>query len=385
MKPPAYFDNASTYHPKPREVGEAITHYLSTIGASPGRGGHTFARRAEAVVESTREKLARILGVARHRHVAFTPNATHALNFAISGLLKPGDHVITTIFEHNSVLRPLAALERAGRITTTYLDIDPAGDLDLDSLALAIRPDTKAIVCTHASNVIGNILPLEKIARLARSRGIAIIVDVAQTAGLIPFHLDDWEIDIACGAGHKGLMGPSGVGFIYVRDPDRLDPMVVGGSGHASMSPFHPGTMPEMFEAGTTNYLGIAGLGAACDLILDHTAHTSRLRNKHARFHELIHALADNDDIILYGHQDLTRKVPIVSFNLRDLSPAHTGCLLDEKFGIMVRAGLQCAPRLHKRLGTAPEGTVRASLGYTTTPAEIQHLAASLRELRVLN
>lgn len=382
MRPPAYFDNASTYHPKPREVGEAISRYLSNIGASPGRGGHTFARQAEATVESVREKLARILGVSRHRHVAFTPNATHALNFALNGLLKPGDHVVSTIFEHNSVLRPLAALERSGRITTTYLDIDPDGDLDMDALARAIRPETKAIVCNHASNVIGNLLPLEKISRLGRERGLVTIADVAQTAGIIPLQIDDWGVDIVCGAGHKGLMGPSGVGFIYVREPDSVNPMVVGGSGHASMSPFHPGTMPEMFEAGTTNYLGIAGLGAACDLILDHNAHASRLCEKYARFRELVQALGENENVILYGHQDLTRKVPIISFNLRNLSPAHVGCLLDEKFGVMVRTGLQCAPRLHKRLGTAPEGTVRASIGCDTNAQDVAHFLSSVRGLQ---
>ncbi len=306
-------------------------------------------------------------------------NATHALNILLKGFLKSGDHVLISNFEHNSVLRPLHKLTLEKNVSYTVFSSDPEGNFHLSDMIEKIRINTKLIVINHASNVIGVTSPLKQICQIAKMNGIPVLVDLSQTAGVIPIDIADWDVDFAAGTGHKGLLGPSGVGFLYVKTPDLIDSLYEGGSGPNSISKLHPAATPVKFEAGTLNYLGISGLLSTLGYIKRIGRDTLYNRSMQL-IQEAIKLFQDIPEIKIYGTTELERKIPILSFNLSGYCPAEVSYLLDQH-GICVRAGLQCAPLIHETLGTLPHGTVRMSVGHLNTSEEIGRMAEVLAEL----
>lgn len=376
-----YLDNASTSFPKPDVLWQSARDYLTGIGASPGRASYRQARQADDIVERARAALARLIGAGTPRSVAFTANATHALNIAIKGTLSPGDHVVTTDIEHNSVLRPLDELSRAGQIGYTAVRTAADGRFDLDRFRAAMRPQTRLVVVNHASNVTGVVAPIAELATLAREHGALFLLDASQTAGFLDIDVDAVGIDLLALTGHKCLRGPSGTGALYVRDASRVRPLHVGGSGINSQSLRHPAAMPAKFEAGTANYLGIAGLGAVVGQLTP-----QRLRAGRDRALELtrycLTRLRGIDGITTYDPHPALPRVPVISLVFAGLYPSELCAVLDRDFAIMTRAGLHCAPLIHQTLGTVPHGTLRISLGTGSTRADVDALAEALQAVR---
>lgn len=375
-----YLDHASTSFPKPDAVWHATRDYLTDIGVSPGRGGYRAARAADLLVEQTRAILARLLGAADPSRIAFTANATHALNVALTGSVSPGDHVVTTNTEHNSVLRPLEALARAGVISYTVVDVTREGFFDLDRFRAALRPATRLVVVSHASNVTGAVAPVRELSAIARAAGAMFLLDASQTLGLLDIDVDALGVDMVAFTGHKGLRGPSGTGGLYVREPARVKPLLRGGTGSSSHVLTHPAAMPAKFEAGTPNYLGIAGLKAAVELLLAEGTATVREREL-SLFAWSLTQLRRIDGLTLHEVHPAVPRVPVASINVAHLYPSELSAVLDDEFGIMTRAGIHCAPLIHRSLGTAPHGTVRVSLGSGTTSTDIDALVQALTRI----
>lgn len=376
-----YLDHASTSHGKPDAVWQAARDYLTDIGASPGRSSYKSARAAEALMDSVRTSLAGLLGVGRPQHIAFTANATHALNTAIKGVLRAGDHAITTDLEHNSTLRPLEALRQAGQITYTVVETSPDGAFPLDALDEAFRPNTRLVTMTHASNVTGVITAVPAAAAVARKHGALFLLDASQTAGLFPIEADAWGLDLVAFTGHKSLQGPSGTGGLYVRDPQEVTPLVDGGTGLNSQSLRQPAAMPARFEAGTATYLGVAGLGAAIAPLSAPGVLEGRRAHAAALTTRLMTGLEAIDGVTLHGPPGDVPRAPVVSATMRSLYPSEACAALEAEFGILTRAGLHCAPLVHSMLGTAPQGTLRFSLGASTTADEVDSAVAAMAEL----
>lgn len=366
-----YLDNAATYHPKSSRIPSAIASYLADVVSSPGRGGHRQAIKAEEILDSTRIKAQRLFSAPSSEQFHFCANATHGLNFIIQGLLETGNRVLTTALEHNSTLRPLKKMAQERQVEVDIVPCGRDGAIDPSDVIRAIRPHTQLVVLNHASNVIGTILDLEPIVKFCANHDILTLIDASQTAGLLPINLSDLPIDFLVTTGHKALRGPSGTGLIFSRSIGRLKPTLVGGTGGNSLSLFHPQNSHSIFEAGTPNYLGIAGLNAALEEILETPSCLSAEINL-ARF--LSNHLRDIEGVTVYGPQVWTSRVPIVSFNIKALSPQFVLGVLDDDHDIIVRAGLHCAPLAHQMIGTAPGGTVRASLSHATTSADIEAL-----------
>ncbi|MFJ5882315.1 aminotransferase class V-fold PLP-dependent enzyme [Kitasatospora cineracea] len=375
-----YLDHASTSAHKPEAVRLAMFDYLETVGASPGRGGHRLARRAEEITGAARAALAQLFGIAHSADLAFTGNATHALNIAIKGSLRPGDHVVTTSLEHNSVLRPLESLRLAGRIGYDVVDTDPVRGYDLDRFEAAFRQETRLLVVNHASNVTGLVAPVRELAELAHRHGALLLLDVSQTAGLLPVDVAELDVDLLAFTGHKGLHGPSGTGGLYVRDAAQVAPLYEGGTGTSSQVPRHPAAMPARFEAGTPNTLGIAGLGAAVRLLLRDGLDQERERQL-ALTADCAARLADISGVHVHHPVAGLPRVPLLSVLVDGLYPGELGAVLDDRHAILTRAGLHCAPLAHRSLGTAEHGTVRLSLGPTTTDRHIDTVVAALARL----
>jgi cysteine desulfurase family protein len=373
-----YLDHAATSLHKPREVEQAVVDALHCSG-NPGRGAHEGTLRASRTVYAARETLAHFFGVPDPERIAFTSNATEALNIAIRGLFAPGDHVISTVCEHNSVLRPLYLMEAEG-INVTFIGTDQRGVLDYEAMEQAVRPDTRAIVITHASNLTGNLTDLKRVRAITEKHGLLLVVDASQTAGAVPIQAESMGIDVLCFTGHKGLLGPQGTGGIYVREGIDIRPLKVGGSGIHSYDRSHPNRMPEALEAGTLNTHGIAGLAAAVSFIEKTGIETIRQKEMAltAQFVDGIRAI---DGIRIYGNPDLTQRVGIVSLNLGDQDSASVGDWLWEDYGICVRAGAHCAPRMHEALGTVQQGAVRFSFSYYNTEEEVETAIRALKEL----
>jgi cysteine desulfurase family protein len=374
-----YLDNAATSFPKPEAVYQALDRCAREQLANPGRSGHKLALGAERILEEGRLRLNRLLGGAGVDRWAFTLNGTDALNMAIKGLLRPGDHVITTDLEHNSVSRPLVALHRAGVIELTRVAHDGQGTIDPEAIRKAFTPATRAVVITHGSNVLGTVQPIREIASLARERGIRMIVDAAQTAGVIPIDARADGIDLLALPGHKSLLGPTGTGALYVAPGIELRPWREGGTGGDSVSPTQPTEYPFFLEGGTPNVLGIAGLIAGIGYIEERG-----LAAIHAHETQLIERLRGRLlalDCELFGHADPTRRVGTLSFRHAALPANELGGILDQAFDIAVRPGLHCAPYVHRSLGTESEGLVRASVGPFNTENDIDALADSLGEI----
>ncbi len=372
-----YLDNAATSFPKPRAVPVAVDDFLRNIGASSGRGAYRRALEADRIVFRTRQALARLLGVADVSRVVFTSNATESLNLAIKGLLSEGDHVVTTSMEHNAVWRPLGSVASSRRVSVSVASCSRDGSLDPRDVEALLRPDTRLIVMTHASNVTGTLMPVEEVGEIARARGIPFLLDCAQTAGAYPIDVERLKVDLAAFSGHKGLMGPTGTGGLYIGEGIDLAPLKEGGTGGDSILEHQPDTLPDRFEAGTLNVAGIAGLGAGVRFLLE--TGVDRVAAREAGLvSALLGGLLEIPGIEVYGPGDPERQVGVVSLNVRDLAPEEVARRLDENHGIMVRAGLHCAPCAHRTIGTVHRGTVRIGLGFFNTEEDVRRCLEAL-------
>jgi len=374
-----YLDNAATSFPKPEQVITAISRYCREIGANPGRASHRLAREASAVVARTRRLLADLLGGVDPSRIIFTPSTTVALNLALKGLLRPGDHVLTSSMEHNSVLRPLHHLERLG-ITHTRIPCSPEGLLDPADIRRRLHPETRLIALVHASNVTGGLMPVAEIGALARELGLLLLVDGAQTVGVLHLEPERLGIDLLAGPGHKGLLGPMGTGFLYVRPGLDLDTLWEGGTGSRSESTAQPESWPDRFESGTLNAPGLAGLAEGIAAVQERgveaiAAHEIRLMERLSR--ELRHV----PKVVVYGPSRRHECVGTLSFNITGVTSNEVAHILDTAHGIAVRPGLHCAPAAHQTIGSFPEGTVRVSVGPYTTEDEIQALVRAVEQI----
>ena len=373
-----YFDNAATSHPKPGGVGKAIASCLESGIGNPGRSGHALALKAARLVFSARETLAGFFNIPDCGRLAFTQNATHALNAAIHGILRPGDHVLTTAMEHNSVMRPLHFLKQAGVIDYTAVPCPATGQSDPGEFVKAVRPDTKLIVINHASNVCGAIQPVAEIKRLLPD--IPLLLDAAQSAGSLALDVQAAGIDMLAFSGHKGLMGPTGTGGLYIRRGIELAPFMQGGTGSRSESLDHPDFLPDLLEAGTANVHGIAGLAAAVKFLEETTIAT--IRQKEMRLTGiLLEGLSLIPGVTVYGPNDAERQTATIAINLKDQDPADVALRLDREYGICTRASLHCAPLAHRTLGSYPQGSIRLSLGYFNTEEEVSTCVKALEAI----
>jgi len=373
-----YMDNAATSFPKAPGVVEAVAHYLEHIGASAGRGAHRLAREAESLLWDTRRLLANLFGVSEPKRVVFALNVTQALNMALFGLLREGDHVVTTSMEHNSVMRPLRHLERVRKISISLAQADREGVLEPQRVLELIRQETRLVVMNHASNVTGGILPVKEVAKL---KGAAmLLVDAAQTGGAVPIRMEDWGVDLLAFTGHKSLLGPPGVGGLCLAPHVQLPPLIHGGTGTGSESHYQPLELPLAMEAGTHNMAGIAGLRAAASYILERGVE-SIMEYEGRLLEKLLEGLGGIKGVRIYGPSDILERVPVISINMVGMHPDHLAAVLEEGFGILVRPGLHCSPSAHQTLGTFPEGTVRISLGPLQEEKDVKALLQALEEI----
>jgi cysteine desulfurase family protein len=377
-----YLDNAATSFPKPEAVYEALDRFARQSLANPGRAGHKMALAAERALDEGRHLLNQFFHGQGPERFLFTLNCTDALNMAFKGLLQAGDHVITTDLEHNSVSRPLRALELAGVISLTRVHADGGGTIDPDDVRRAITPRTRLVALTHASNVLGTVQPVAEVGRIVRERNLTFLVDAAQTAGVIPVDVQAMAIDLLAFPGHKSLFGPTGTGALYVGPRVRLRAWREGGTGGDSASETQPGELPHFLEGGTPNVLGVAGLSAGIRYVMQqgleaiHRHETELLARLHRQ-------LEEKEGYQVFGHEDWSRRVGTLSFRSESLAAADLGAILDSEFDIAIRPGLHCAPYIHRSLGTFPEGTVRVSPGLFNSAEHIDVLAGALSEVLV--
>ena len=376
-----YLDNAATSFPKPPEVYSKLDRFIRESCANPGRSSHRMARESALCVMKAREHLAALFNISNPLQIGFTANATLALNMAIHGVLKKGDHVVTTAMEHNSVLRPLYELKKNGIITyTIVMPKNRFGAIDPYDVSRAVRTNTRLIIMTASSNVTGIIMPYGEVGELARKKGILYLVDASQGAGAIPIDVKAMAITMLAFSGHKSLMGPQGTGGLYVDEQVPLRPIIQGGTGSRSFETVHPLFMPDILESGTLNTPGIAGLDAAVEFILK-TGTKTILEKKEQLLSKLYERLAGHSQIKLFSTVESHQNSGIIALLIGNVDSSETGNLLDSRYQIAVRSGFHCAPLAHKALGTERTGLVRLSLGYYNTLDEMQYTADSLIEL----
>lgn len=373
-----YFDNAATTMRKPQGVSDAVVAAMNTMGNS-GRGVHESALDASRLIYGAREKLANLFGCQRADHVAFAANATEALNLAINGTISPGDHVISTDLEHNSVLRPLYRLEQHG-VELSFVAADRKGCIDYADFEKLIRPNTRAIITTHASNLTGNALDVARIGEIAHRHGLLYIVDASQTAGAFAIDMQKMNIDILCFTGHKSLMGPQGTGGVCVASGVEIRPWKVGGSGVQTYNPQQPPEMPTRLEAGTLNGHGIAGLSAALDY-LEEAGVENIFRHEQELMRRFYEGVSVIDGVTVYGDFSTEYRAPVVSLNVRDYDSSEVSDELALTYDIATRSGAHCAPRMHRALGTEEQGAVRFSFGHFNTFDEVDAAIAAIREI----
>jgi len=371
-----YLDNAATSWPKPEVVYQAVDHFMRLVGATPGRGGHSREEEAAHIADQTRTAIANLFHAPERAGVVFTLNATQAINMALKGLLQAGDHVITTSIEHNAMWRPLKAMERHG-VAITAIPCAADGTLKTSEITSAIQPGTRLIAMLHASNVLGTILPMAEIGAIAHEHGIHLLVDAAQTAGVIPIDMRSMKIDMLAFSGHKGLFGPHGTGGLVVAPQILLEPLMEGGSGVESIPESMPKVLPQRLEAGTQNAAGIAGLLAGVNFVLEQGVEAIRTHEL-ALTASLIGALGEAPSIRLLGPSELSQRTAVVSVTVKDYVPDQLATVLDQVFDIATRAGLHCAPQAHRTAGTLENGALRFSPGYFTTEDEIHTAAEAL-------
>lgn len=361
-----YLDNAATSFPKPEQVYTRIDEVLRKTGGNPGRSSHTMAIEAARVVFSSRESASKLIGVADSSRIAFTKNATEAINIALKGLLRPGDHVVTSTFEHNSVVKSLARLQAIG-VKATKVAPDRQGFLNPADIEAAIRENTRMVCISHASNVFGAIQPIAEISKMCKTRGVIFMVDGAQTVGAMPIDVRAMGVDILAATGHKALFGPQGTGFLFLDEGIEAEPLVDGGTGEAGS----PLEMPERLEAGTINTPGIGGLGAGINFLLNEKVETIR-KKEEGLIEALLQGLSSIKGVSIIGPTDSSRRAALVSFNVKGISPAEVGLKLDQEYGIMIRCGTHCAPDAHREALTFPDGAARVSPGYFNTGQDIE-------------
>lgn len=373
-----YLDNAATTMHKPKEVIDAVVCAMSSMG-NAGRGANEASLSASRIIYDTREKLCRFFHGEKPRQIVFTNNSTESLNIAIKGLLNPGDHVITTMLEHNSVLRPLYEMKEKG-VELTIIESDKNGRFRLEDMEAAIRPNTKMIVCTNGSNLTGNYVPLKPVGELAKKHDILFVVDASQTAGVFPIDVQDMMIDVLCFTGHKGLLGPQGTGGMYVKEGIKIRPLKTGGSGVQTYSKTHPAEMPTALEAGTLNGHGIAGLHAAMSYLEETGVDHIRAREQELmwRFYE---GVKDIPEITIYGDFSTKERCAIVTLNIGEYDSSEVSDALLTEYSISTRPGGHCAPLMHEALGTVEQGAVRFSFSHYNTEEEVDTAIEAVREL----
>jgi cysteine desulfurase family protein len=378
-----YFDNAATSWPKPPRVLEAMSNFMTEVGGSPGRSAHRLSIEAGRIVYEAREVLARLFNVTDPLRVVFGLNATEALNLALQGVLRAGDHVVTSSMEHNSVMRPLRALEETGQVEITVVPCSSQGFLDPGDLESALRSNTRMIVLNHASNVVGSVLPVGEAGSIARRHGALLLVDAAQTAGAYPLDMNSMGIDLLAFTGHKALFGPQGTGGlcmgqrVAVAD---IEPVKRGGTGSRSEREEQPEFLPDMCESGTPNTVGLAGLLAGAEYVIHEGV--ERIRAGEVELtRRLMAGLLEIPGVTVYGGHDAELQTANVSFNIEGLAPSEVGLTLDEDYEVMSRVGLHCAPAAHRTIGTFPVGTVRFSLSYFNTTDEVDEALMAVRRI----
>lgn len=374
-----YLDNAATTFPKPEEVYESVMEAMKSYGANPGRSGHKLALQMGRQVYTTRELLAELFNVTNPMNIIFTSNCTDSLNIVIKGLLKQGDHVITTSMEHNSVLRPLYMLKDRG-VEVTVVKADSMGRINPEDIKKEIRKNTKLIVTTHISNLTGTILPIEEIGKIAKEKGIYYLVDAAQSAGVYDIDVEKMNIDFLAFPGHKGLLGPQGTGGLYIKEGIEIEEIKQGGTGSFSHILQQPHIYPDRFESGTLNGPGIVGLGAGVSYI-------KRIGMENIRKHEqdltrhFMEEVLKIDKVKVYGPLDISQHAPVVAINIGEADSSEISYILDEKYNIAVRPGLHCAPLAHKTIGTFEQGVVRFSFGPFNTHEDIEMSIKAIKEI----
>ena len=373
-----YFDNAATSMIKPKCVIDAVVDAMQHMGNS-GRGAHGASLGASRTIYDTRQILAELFHAENPTRIAFTANSTESLNIAIKGLFEPGDHVVSTVLEHNSVLRPLYELEKKG-VRVTYAECNEKGAITPEDILKHVDSSTKGIVCTHASNLTGNMIDIARVGAAAREKGLLFVVDASQTAGVIPIDVQEMNIDVLCFTGHKSLLGPQGTGGLYVREGVEVRPLLSGGSGVQTYNREHPKEMPTALEAGTLNGHGIAGLHAAVEYIMEIGMDT--IREKEMRLmYRFYNGAKEIPGITIYGDFDAEERCPVVTLNLLDYDSGEVSDELAVRYGIATRPGGHCAPMMHKALGTVEQGAVRFSFSGFNTEEEVDIALGALREL----
>lgn len=395
-----YLDNAATSFPKPEEVPKAVYDYMTKLGTNVNRGGYATAYDTESVVFECRELIGALFHAPDYKNVVFTRNITESLNVVLKGLLHSGDHVIVSSMEHNAVMRPIRQLEKKG-VSFTRAQCESDGSLKPEKLFACLRPDTKAVVMTHASNVFGTMLPIQEVGAFCKENGLVFILDSAQTAGVFPIDMEKMHIDILCFTGHKGLLGPQGIGGFILRDELvlKIEPLISGGTGSLSNVETVPEFMPDRFEAGTPNLPGIFGLHAALNwlrklgkmsLLEETTEHCFSAALEKISEHELhlteefltlLEPLEKEGKLKIIGKKDTEMRTGVVSIQTLTRELSDTAFQLDTRYGIMTRVGLHCAPSAHKTMGTYPTGTIRFSFGFANTDKEVKLAIDALREL----
>ncbi|MBQ3225988.1 MAG: aminotransferase class V-fold PLP-dependent enzyme [Clostridia bacterium] len=373
-----YFDSAATTFQKPKEVSHAVYHTMNHYGANAGRGGHRLSVRAGELIYETREELCKLFDLQEPEQLVFCQNTTQALNVGIKGILREGDHVVISSMEHNSVLRPIEAASGNGKITYSIVRANEKGELSLVALAREIRPNTRLILITHASNVCGNLYDIEAVARLAHDHGILCMIDAAQSAGVVPIRAE--KFDLVAFPGHKGLLGPQGTGGLYVRKGLPMATIMEGGTGSQSESYHQPTEFPDRLESGTQNVAAIAGLGEGVRFLLREGL--DAVRQKEAELTELFtNEVLNIPNVCLYGTDKREEKLGVVALNIEGMDCVELASILDEEYGICVRAGLHCAVLAHETLGTKDIGCVRFSFGYFNTKKEIERACYALSNI----
>lgn len=380
-----YLDNSATSFPKPNEVYEFMDTFYRKHGVNPGRSGFDAAVETEEVVNNTRKMLTNLFnGGTDHNRLTFSYNATDSLNLIINGLVEKGTHVVTTMLEHNSALRPLYVHNQAGTIDVTYVPFDKSGYVDPDDIKKSIRPNTKFVIVTHCSNVLGTIQPLAEIGKICKEKGVIFVVDGSQGAGAVDFDMQACNVDVYCFTGHKCLMGPTGIGGSYVREGITINLTRAGGTGVRSAYPGHLEEYPYRLEYGTLNLVGVAGLNAGVKWITSQGV--MNIHNREiALWDKLRKALQDTEGITTYCADSAINKNPVLSFNIKGFDAADVGTMLDVDYNIAVRTGLQCAPKVHEQIGTFDmHGTIRMSVGAFTTEADIDAAITAVKEIAAI-
>lgn len=374
-----YLDNAATSFPKPDIVYDSILQAMKEYGANPGRSGHKLALKAGRALFNTRELLSKLFNIDDPMNIIFTSNCTDSLNLGLKGILNPGDHVITSSMEHNSVLRPLKTLEESG-IEVTIIQCSKDGTINIEDIKKSIKSNTKLIVTTHASNLTGTIFPIDEIGYIAKEKGIIYMVDAAQSAGVYDIDVKAMNIDILAFPGHKSLLGPQGTGGIYIKDGLDIKPLKEGGTGSQSNLLEQPDILPDRFESGTPNTPGIVGLGSGVKYILERGIHEIRAHEEELTKH-FMDELKKIPNVKLYGPCDIKKQAPVVSLNIGEEDSSEISYILDQEFDIAVRPGLHCAPLAHKTIGTFEQGTVRFSIGLFNTHEDIERAIKAIKAI----